>query len=96
MADRKDGKSLGLPDVGSDLSVTATVAREDIVEALHPRSGLTPGLDRAENDKLERQTREEEAMASLMTDIALRADAPSASASTIQQDVLQTLQQVEV
>jgi len=95
MADRKDGKSLGLPEGGSDLSVTATVAREDIVEALHPRSGLTPGLDRAENDKSERQTREEEAMASLMTDIALRADAPSASASTIQQDVLQTLQQVE-
>ena len=43
-----------------------------------------------------RQEQEEEAMAALMTDIAFREDAESASATEIQEVVMQTLHHIEV
>ena len=46
--------------------------------------------------RFSRQEQEEDAMAALMTDIALKDDAKSASASQIQDDVIKTLHNIEV
>jgi len=77
----KDGDSLG-----------DTTELRDVASRTANSSGT---VGTTTTSKSAREEQEEEAMAALMTDLALREDAESASASAIQDDVMKTLHQIE-